>query len=228
MLGLFARQPVAGRCKTRLAAMIGKEAAARLADAFLRDTAARFELLQTARCLAYTPGTSAAREYLESVVEGRYQTWPQPDGDLGMRLAAFLEEGFMHSDRVVVIGTDSPSLPVQYVERAFTLLHEKDCVLGPATDGGFYLIGVRRWKPGLLDGLEWSTSRVLSQVVGRVEQHAFSLGLLPPWYDVDTWDDLCLLRGHIAAMRAAGEKDALPNTTQALSQIDRRVDRPAV
>lgn len=228
MLGLFARQPAAGRCKTRLAAVIGKEAAVRLADAFLRDTIARLDRLQMLRCLAYTPDTIAAHDYCESIAEGRYQIWPQPDGDLGMRLAAFLDEGFLRCDRVVVIGADSPSLPIEYVERAFTLLYERDCVLGPATDGGFYLIGLRRWKSGLLDGVEWSTSRVLSQVVERVERLGFTLGLLPPWYDVDTWDDLCLLRGHISAMRAAGEKDSLPNTTQALSQIDRCVDRPGV
>ena len=145
LLGLFGREPVAGRCKTRLAAVIGDEGAARLADAFLRDTVTRFGRLATTCCLAYAPDSVAAHDFFQSIGEGHYEIWPQPEGDLGVKLGAFLDEGLARFDRVVVIGTDSPSLPVEFVERAFAVLHERDCVLGPATDGGFYLIGLRRW-----------------------------------------------------------------------------------
>lgn len=205
LLGVFAKQPVAGQCKTRMAAVIGGDSAARVAEAFLRDTAARFDRTGGARCLAYTPPTAEARRSFEGLGGGRYELWPQPEGDLGLRLAAFFEEGLARSDRVVVIGADSPSLPIEYVERAFALLHDVDCVLGPAADGGFYLMGLRRGNDRLWGGIEWSTPRVLGQIVERIIEARFSLSMLPVWYDVDTWDDLQLLDGHLAALRHAGE-----------------------
>ncbi len=224
LLGVFAKQPVPGECKTRLAARMGNEAAAEVARAFLLDTVERFATVGDRRCVAYAPRTEVARSAFGKVCGGRYELWPQPDGSLGERLGAFVEQGLAAESRVVIIGTDSPTLPVELVRRAFELLDERDCVLGPATDGGFCLIGLRRWEPGLLDGVEWSSSRVLSQVVGRLEAHGFSLGLLPPWYDVDRWDDLCLLSGHLAAMRLAGAGGDVPNTIRVLSRLGRGVD----
>lgn len=219
LLGVFAKQPVAGACKTRLAARMGNEAAAEVARAFLLDTVERFATVGDRRCVAYAPGTPVARSDFEKVCGGRYELWPQPDASLGVRLGAFVEQGLAVESRVVIIGTDSPTLPVELVRRAFELLDQRDCVLGPATDGGFCLIGLRRWQPGLLDGIEWSSSRVLSQVVGRLDEHGFSLGLLPPWYDVDTWDDLCLLRGHLSAMRLAEAGEPFRQTRAVLERV---------
>lgn len=220
LLGVFAKQPVAGRCKTRLAAVVGEDAAARVAEAFLGDTVARFEGLPTTRCLAYAPPTAAALNCFQSIANGRYELWPQPDGDLGVRLAAFFDECLARYERVVVIGVDSPSLPNEYVERAFAFLHERDCVLGPAADGGFYLMGLRRTDPSLFSGIEWSTPQVLGQIVERLQSASYSLDLLPVWYDVDTWDDLQLLQGHLAALRHAGEACDLAATAAVLAALN--------
>jgi hypothetical protein len=225
MLGLFAKQPVAGECKTRLAPGIGNEAAAELAAAFVRDTSARFGRVGSARCLAYAPPTTAARSFFEGSGNGQYELWPQPEGDLGVRLTAFFHEGLARFERVVVIGADSPTLPVTYVEEAFESLRERDCVLGPAADGGFYLVGLRRLHPDLFSGVEWSTPRVLEQIVERLRAAGFSLSLLPVWYDVDTWDDLQLLQGHLAAMRQTGQACDLPATAKILAMLHPDADR---
>jgi rSAM/selenodomain-associated transferase 1 len=219
-LGVFARQPVAGACKTRLAATIGPERAAALADAFIRDTLAMCGTIADSRSVAFTPETPEARRYFESVGGGRFGLWPQPEGDLGVRLAAFFDHSLQQFDRTAVIGTDSPSLPVEFIERTFESLREHDCVLGPAADGGFYLIGLRRRHAELFDEVEWSTSRVLGQIVERLRAARFSLGLLPVWYDVDTWDDLRLLRGHLAALRHARSACDLPATAEVLNTLN--------
>jgi glycosyltransferase A (GT-A) superfamily protein (DUF2064 family) len=114
---------------------------------------------------------------------------------------------------VVAIGSDSPTLPVEFVADAFHRLEHLDCVLGPATDGGYYLIGLRAEQGGLFDGIEWGTPRVIAQTVARAQKSALSLALLPPWYDVDDAADLELLCGHLAALSAA-EADHVPENTR--------------
>lgn len=218
-LGIFARHPVPGRCKTRLAAAIGEQAAANLAAAFVRDVAERFHDVGDARALAYTPATDEALSFFERLDMQPYEMWPQPDGDLGARLSAFFDESLRQSERVVVIGADSPTMPKEYVESAFELLRKRDCVLVPATDGGCCLIGLRRWRQALLDDIDWSTSEVLGQLVRRLQESAFTLGLLPPWYDVDSGDDLALLRGHLAAQQVAGEEMSAPATEGVLREM---------
>jgi rSAM/selenodomain-associated transferase 1 len=224
-LGVFAKQPLPGACKTRLAATIGPERAAELADAFIRDTLATCETLADSRTLIFTPDTPEARRYFEAVAGGRFELWPQPEGDLGVRLSAFFEYAFDRYGHVVVIGTDSPSLPMEYVERTFGWLHDRDCVLGPAADGGVYLIGLRRRHAELFSDIEWSTPRVLGQIVERVRATSFSSALLPVWYDIDAWDDLQLLQGHIAALRHAGPACNLPATTKVLATLNPDADR---
>jgi hypothetical protein len=205
ILGLFVKQPVPGRVKTRLAAEIGAERAAELSAAFIADLVARFRTAADRRVLCYAPATEEARRHFESIAGTDFELWPQPETNLGERLARCFALHLRQSDdRVVVIGSDSPTLPLEHVERAFELLGDADCVLGPATDGGYYLVGQRgRCRP-IFDAIDWSTPRVLEQTVTRIADCGASLALLPPWYDVDTPDDLRLLAGHLRALQAAG------------------------
>jgi hypothetical protein len=94
----------------------------------------------------------------------------------------------------VVIGTDSPTLPVHMVDVAFQTLSSVDVVLGPTRDGGYYLVGAARRVPPIFDTIEWSTNRVFSQTVGRLQQAGLAWEQLPPWYDVDEPCDLLRLR----------------------------------
>jgi rSAM/selenodomain-associated transferase 1 len=226
-LGLFVKQPVPGRVKTRLAADLGAERAAELYAAFVTDLADRYRTTADRRILGFTPNNTPAREHFDHLAQTDFTLWPQPDVSLGERMQAFFASQFdAGAERVVLIGSDSPSLPVAIVEDAFEQLAEADVVLGPATDGGYYLIGQRRLvgqsqasRP-IFDDIDWSESRVLMQTVERVAGCNASLSLLTPWYDIDTQDDLALLRGHLAAIKQAGMPLGLPHVTRALKVED--------
>src|SRR5262249_27123228 len=114
--------------------------------------------------------------------------------------------------QVVVVGTDSPTVPLDHVRGAFKCLESTDVVLGPATDGGYYLIGSSRPVPLIFTHIRWSASEGLRPTIARVGSLSLKLALLPPWYDVDTLDDWRMLRGHLAAMRHAGLDPLAPHT----------------
>jgi rSAM/selenodomain-associated transferase 1 len=207
-LGVLAKRPIPGAVKTRLAAETSAAWAARVAEAFLLDALERLAHIDAHRVLAYTPRDS--EDYFADLVNGRYALTPQPEGDLGRRLAQ-LSEVASSAAGVVLVGTDSPTLPPEFVERAFAELRRCDVVLGPATDGGYYLIGCVRPMPTLFEGVAWGGSEVLRQTVARLPEGC-RLALLPPWYDVDTLADWHALRGHLAALRRAGTDPQLPRT----------------
>jgi len=144
---------------------------------------------------------------------------PQGDGDLGQRLQRFvdgrLDSGSRH---VVVIGTDSPTLPTAFVDQAFDELDRADVVLGPATDGGYYLIGLRRSSAVIFQGIDWGAAAVLAQTIARLPREC-RLSLLPPWYDIDSETDWEMLRGHVAAIRRAGGDPLIPDTERLLSRL---------
>src|SRR5262249_49411821 len=112
---------------------------------------------------------------------------------------------------VVVVGTDSPTLPVEHVEQAFVELEDADVVLGPAFDGGYYLVSCGPRRPPIFEGMAWSTDRVLADTVAALADPRWRLAVLPPWYDVDTPADWAMLCGHLAALRRAGIDPGVPH-----------------
>lgn len=125
----------------------------------------------------------------------------QASGDLGDRLQQVFEQGFDHRlERIVVIGADCPDLSVHHVEQAFHLLDSHDVVLGPAHDGGYYLIGLRRAYPDLFHHISWSTQRVFAQTVAIATRLHLSLALLEPLGDIDRPEDLVILPPAWAAL----------------------------
>ena len=214
-LGLFAKRPQPGRVKTRLAAATSPEWAAAVAEAFLRDTLDRLTAVAARRVLAFAPPD--ARAYFADLAGGRFDLTPQRDGDLGQRMAAFFQEQFAGgAGAVVLVGADSPTLPVAFVEQAFRELGWADIVLGPATDGGYYLVGCAQTPP-VFDGIDWGSSTVLRDTATRLDDAAGRLAVLPPWYDVDTLDDWRALHGHVAALRRAGLEPGVPHTEALLA-----------
>jgi rSAM/selenodomain-associated transferase 1 len=210
VLGLFAKWPVAGNVKTRLAGNDGAWGA-RVARAFLQDTIDRLAAVAARRSLTYAP--RGAEEQFRDLVGGRFELMPQAPGDLGQRLAHFVADRQSEgATAVVVVGTDSPTLPVALVEQAFVELQTADVVLGPTFDGGYYLVGCGRYLPPIFDHVDWSSAAVLRQTVAALTDPQWRLALLPPWYDVDTPQDWEMLRGHLAAMRRAGIDPEVPCT----------------
>src|SRR5262249_2112034 len=216
---LFAKQPLPGHVKTRVASATSPEWAAALSEAFLLDALDSFQGFPGRRVLVYDPPEVA--EYFQSVAAGRFDVLPQAHGDLGQRLQACFESEFaLGSSAVIIVGTDSPTLPMSIVLQAAEYIENADVALGPAMDGGYYLIGCTRLLPALFHSIPWSTNRVFSETVARVAEAGVRLSLLPPWYDVDTLDDMRMLRDHLAAMRAAGTT-LRPLRTEALLEAPR-------
>jgi rSAM/selenodomain-associated transferase 1 len=199
VLGLLAKWPEAGRVKTRLASATSSLWAARVAEALLADALDRLSNLPLRRILAYTP---LEREpEFSRLVRGRFELVQQCGGDLGQRMAEFFAARFAEgARRVVLVGTDSPTMPLEFIQEAFESLVAADIVLGPAADGGYYLVGGTPKMPRIFDSGQWGQSTVLADTVARIPPKV-SLALLPPWYDVDSAEDWNMVRGHLAALR---------------------------
>jgi rSAM/selenodomain-associated transferase 1 len=214
VLGVFAKRPIPGVVKTRLAAQTTPEFAARVAEAFLFDTLHRFAAVSACRVVAFAP--PEARSYFDEVARGLYATEPQSEGDLGARMAHFFRTQFGSAERVVLVGTDSPTLPVGFIEDAFERLTKADLVLGPATDGGYYLIGCRHYAPeAIFRGLPWGSPAVLTETIRNLPEDC-RMEVLPPWYDVDTKQDLVMMSGHLTALSRAGIYIGLNKITELL------------
>ena len=125
------------------------------------------------------------------------------------------------------MGVDSPTLPLSYIEEAFIQLDRADLVLGPATDGGYYLVGcsVRQIPnpsnglPPIFENMTWSQPDVLEATIARLHDSSWKLELLPPWYDVDTLDDWRMLAGHLHGMRVAGIDPGVPRTERLAQEM---------
>lgn len=219
VFGLFAKPPVLGTVKTRLAADVGDEAASDLYTAFVADLLNLHEATGDVRVLGFGGRNLATSEaWARSVAGDPYQVWAQPDGNLGLRMHAFFEHALALGDRAVLIGTDSPNLPLAYVEQAFAALEKHDVVLGPASDGGYYLVGQRGSAQDIFGSIEWSSARVFEQTAVTVRRNQAALAVLPVWYDVDTLDDARMLWAHLQAVPSA-ERARLPQTCRQLALI---------
>ncbi len=214
VLGIFAKVPVAGAVKTRLG--VSPDRAAEIARAFLLDVLDRTHAIAARRVVVFAPAES--REEMARLVGAGVELEAQADGDLGRRLERFIGDRLdAGADRVVVIGTDSPTLPPEFLSRALEDLAHADLVLGPATDGGYYLVGCRRRLP-IFDGISWSRDTVLAETIDRLDDPRWSVSLLPPWYDVDTPEGWAMMRGHVRAMRRAGVDPGVRRTEELMGK----------
>jgi hypothetical protein len=147
-----------------------------------------------------------------------FEFWPQTGASLGDRMKAAMRRSFdLGSERTVIIGSDSPSLPSSVIDDGLELLEKNDVVIGPSTDGGYYLVGQRQGEPRLFDQIQWSTGRVMEQSLHCLG--ASSLGLLPPWYDVDTIAEAAFLKIHLRALRRAG-REVAPHTSTVIEALE--------
>ncbi|MGI8894214.1 MAG: TIGR04282 family arsenosugar biosynthesis glycosyltransferase [Casimicrobiaceae bacterium] len=189
----LAKQPVAGQVKTRMALTLGAETARELYRCALADTVDLLRAFtEVHRVLSYAPDTVDAHDYFSSLASD-FILVAQRGADLGERLLHTFQA--LHAKRfapMVLIGSDTPSLPRSYVEQALALLDqpETDAVLGPAADGGYYLLGMRAPLAPLFQDIRWSTETVARQTRERAEEHLLCLKEVPVWYDLDTAEDL--------------------------------------
>jgi rSAM/selenodomain-associated transferase 1 len=223
VLGILGKKPDQGRVKTRLAGELGDDQAAAIAEAMLFDTLETWssETVLTPggrRVLVYAPAD--AGPWFDPLVPASFALQPQAEGGLGERMRAFFEGEFEDgAERIVLIGADSPTLDPTIVISAFLCLESRDVVLGPAADGGYYLVGARGAVPPIFEGIEFSSPGVLGETIDRLRDTGLSLAVLPPWYDVDTPESWRMLAGHVRALRRAGVDPGLPRIERLLSEI---------
>ena len=197
-LVVIAKEPVPGAVKTRLAPILGADGAARVAAAMLADTVAGMAEVDAERWVCFAPPD--ARTRMASMAPG-CGLLAQVEGDLGDRLAAcfaaLLGGG---AERVVIVGVDTPHVPRATYQEAFALLDQVDVVLGPAVDGGYFLVGAKAVVPELFVGIPMGTDAVLQMTIQRAIQRRLRIGTVPMLRDLDRLEDL-------RAALAAGELD---------------------
>lgn len=188
---LFAKSPTNGQVKTRLAAEIGEDFTLGLYKRFVEDLISLVENLDVHLELCFYPPHT--RLNFSEWLGEQYCYTPQVGDNLGERLKNAFDSAFEEDfSKVVAIGSDSPDLPEEFLRLAFKELESHDAVIGPCSDGGYYLIGFSRtsFLPVAFDGIAWSTSAVCKQTVEILKRHKLKIYLLPEWYDVDTRSDL--------------------------------------
>lgn len=197
-LVVMAKQPLPGRAKTRLSPPLSPEEAAALAECLLRDTLDLMAAVpEVSRVIAYHPPEAGG--YFAAIAPAGFRCLAQVGADLGARLdhalASCLAEGH---GCAAAIGADSPSLPPGVVAEAFAALEGgADVALGPAEDGGYYLVGLRRPCPALFR-VAMSTPTVLAETLAIARREGLAVALLPPWFDVDAAADLARLGASLA------------------------------
>ncbi|MEK6607565.1 MAG: TIGR04282 family arsenosugar biosynthesis glycosyltransferase [Myxococcota bacterium] len=187
---VMTKAPVLGAAKTRLAPVLTPAERLALHRALLLDRLDQLALLPGVEpFVAFTPAESVAE--VQALVGDRARLVPQRGENLGERLAnvaaSLLEAGHRG---VLLVDCDTPTLPPAFLAEAARALEEVDVVLGPAWDGGYYLIGLRAPRPELFEGIAWSTATVLAETVRRARALGLTLHFLPSWFDVDVPADL--------------------------------------
>ncbi len=187
-LVIVARAPERGRVKSRLAASVGEARALSIYRALGERIVAGVQGAARRVVVSHTPADAGTlmRDWLGADLE--YE--PQCEGDLGARMAGAIAARLLEgARRVVVIGADCPTVDARTIRDAFAALDEADVVLGPAHDGGYYLIGMRASHPALFERIPWSTASVLALTLQRINASGLSVRLLAPMRDVDTIED---------------------------------------
>lgn len=202
LLIIMTRYPTPGRCKTRLIPALGPEGAARLSAALSRWTllqAAQFSGSRPVSVELHFEGGDAGQ--MAELFGAEWNCVPQTDGDLGARLHHAVGRAFdrgFHS--IVVIGTDCPMLDAPHLSSAFDALESTPVVVGPSTDGGYYLLGVACPAPELFREIPWGSETVLERTLQIAETSGLRVTLLDPLTDIDTARDLFHLPDEIAAL----------------------------
>jgi rSAM/selenodomain-associated transferase 1 len=187
----FMKYPEPGKVKTRLATAIGQDKAAELYGHFVLDLLAKLESTRLSFAIYFYP--EQKKELLMEWLGEGYEYIPQKGADLGERMAAAFLDAFAGGHRrVILMGSDFPDLPRSFLEDASAALNTHDIVIGPAVDGGYYLIGFRKetFTQEAFKGMDWGTEGVFRQTLSILKAHRRRVYVLPVWNDIDTIEDL--------------------------------------
>ncbi len=230
-LVIFCKAPIPGQVKTRLCPPLTPDEAATLHGSFVLDTLERTKAavaklkLPLDRYLACAPSSTLV--FFKIMEERQGVTLiDQVGDDLGARMNQAFETMIARRyKRVLIVGTDVPTLPLDHFQQALALLETNDLVLGPALDGGYYLIGLKRTVPGLFVGIPWSTERVLGLTQEKATNLGLKTALISPWRDVDTIEDVQTLAeaSTLDTKKPKNEQSFSSRTAGALQLIAKRL-----
>lgn len=194
---VFIKAPLKGLIKSRLATAIGDDAALELYVRFVLDTIDTVGALAIPVRICFSPpdAGTAVRAWLGN----EQDCMPQQGKDLGERMERAFEQVFLEGyERAVLIGSDIPELSKAVMHEAITALDRNDAVLGPAADGGYYLIGFtsKTLQPSVFHDIVWSTGTVCDETLAKFKRQNQRVHLLPKLHDVDTLDDLRIFFKH--------------------------------
>jgi rSAM/selenodomain-associated transferase 1 len=200
---LMAKQPQAGKTKTRLCPPFSPEEAAELYEALLKDTLALAGGLEEVQmAVAISPPESLG--YFEQIAPPGTLLLQVQGANIGVCLeqsfVALLQRGYQ---KVLALNTDGPSLPREYLLQAIQMLDTHDLVLGPSDDGGYYVVGLKERLPAIFENITWSTGTVLSRTLEQAQKLRLRVALTPPWYDVDSPADVRRLLAELIHQPAA-------------------------
>jgi uncharacterized protein len=222
------KTPRNGFSKTRLSPPLQSEEAAEISRCFLRDMSTTIEALMrddqfVVGVAAYTPIGSEPE--LAEFLPAEFKMLAQRQGDLGSRLSGVTEDLFsLGFSAVCLVGSDSPTLPLENLRATAAALKEGTdrIVIGPCTDGGYYLIGMSRSYAKLFEEIDWSTGSVYQQTISRAKEIKLPMVELPPWYDVDDKDSLNRLLSELFpewSMEKVSQGAPAPNTKEFLQRL---------
>lgn len=202
---VFAKKPLVGQVKSRLQPQISPGTALEIYRFFVEETLEKARALSgTAIWLGCFPDQDDPW-FLDLSQKFEIRLFNQEGKDLGARMAnAFKRLTGEKIGKKVIIGTDSPHLPLHFIRSAFELLEKTSVILGPSRDGGYYLLGLSGDPPPLFDGIAWSTDSVFKNTVRRLEEKNIPFKLLPEWYDIDQFKDLSALYRYWKNLRENG------------------------
>jgi uncharacterized protein len=194
---VFCREPIAHQVKTRLIGAITPAAAAALSDAFIRDALAKAVSIRQSRVVIAASAPDGARsKYFQRLARHfDAELIDQGSGSLGKRMARALEP--FSSTGALLIGTDTPSLPIELLAASLEALRQCRVVIAPSLDGGYYAVGVRGPMPPIFAAIRWGTRSVFDTTIEHLKRAGIPWALGPAWYDVDRWADVLLLAAHL-------------------------------
>ena len=182
---IFIKNPELGKVKTRLAKTVGDEKALIIYKALMAHTRDIALAVSTDRLLFYSQEIHPNDQWSTT----NFKKHLQATGDLGTKMKTAFQQAFQDHQKVVIIGSDCASLTPTIVKVAFQQLDKHDFVIGPALDGGYYLLGMNQYMPSVFDGIAWSTDSVLADTKQRIKDLKKDYVLLPALSDIDYEED---------------------------------------
>lgn len=187
LLLIFIKNPQPGKVKTRLAKSVGNKKACEIYQKLLNRTLEVCRGVRAVKQVWY----SDFIDRQDNIESGLFEKHLQSGIGLGERMKYAFKTGFEQGyGKIVIIGSDCPDLSEEILETSFNALENRDVVIGPSEDGGYYLLGMKAWFPELFEGIHWSTEKVFPQTIRNLREWNLRFTTLPVFNDIDTIDDL--------------------------------------